>query len=378
MNDATRRKWMKGSAAAGLGLGLMRPSALFGAAKPELKITRTEAFGLRVPFHARVRENMQENYQRENIDRPAYLPWIVQIYTDSGLVGVGESNQDPRPHLANMNGRRVWEFLQNGTVGPGIMIAIYDLVAQAGGVPIAKLFSPEPRRVVQHTWWSHCLRPSLMQAEAKRGLELGYRVHKVKARPYEDPAEQMSAIAEVAPHEYQIYMDANGSFGSPGKTLAVAESLRGIRQVKGFEQPIAHEDLVGYRQIRRNLPLRLAVHYEAVDTRSFMLESLCDAFVVEDWRWGPALTEKSELCKLTGQKLWVENGLFSGISQVFQAHQCAALPNVEFIISLTHVAEDDIVVEPFTVEKGGYYRVPTKPGLGVTLDEKALEKYRIA
>ncbi len=173
-------------------------------------------------------------------------------------------------------------------------------------------------------------------------------------------------------------MDANGSFESTGKTLAVAEALRRFHQVKGFEQPIAHEDIVGYREIRKHLPIRLAVHYEAVDTRSFMTESLCDAFVVEDWKWGPALTEKSELCKLTGQKLWVENGLFSGISQVFQAHQCAALPNVEFIISLTHVAEDDIVVEPFRVEKGGYYKIPQKPGLGVTLDEAALQKYRVA
>jgi len=74
----------------------------------------------------------------------------------------------------------------------------------------------------------------------------------------------------------------------------------------------------------------------------------------------------------------VENGLYSGISQVFQAHQCAALVRVEFVISLAQIAEDDIVVEPFTVEKGGFYRIPQKPGLGITLDEKALQKYRIA
>jgi L-alanine-DL-glutamate epimerase-like enolase superfamily enzyme len=320
---------------------------------------------------------MHENYRRENVDRPAYFPWVVKLHTDAGLVGLGESQDDPRPHLARMQGRSVWEFLNEGLVGPGLMIAIYDLVAQAGGVPIAKLFSPKPRETVQHTWWSHCLRPTLLQAEVKRGLELGYMVHKIKARPYEDPAEQIAAVAEVAPRDYQIYMDANGTFGSPGKTLSVAESLQRFRQVKGFEQPIAHEDVVGYREIRRHLPIRLAVHYEAVDTRSFMLESLCDAFVVEDWKWGPALAEKSELCQLTGQKLWVENGLFSGISQVFQAHQCAALPSVEFIISLTHVSEDDIVVEPIKVERGGFYRIPTKPGLGVTLDEAAQAKYRI-
>jgi len=377
MKKATRRRWMKQSAAAGLGFSLSRPSALPGAAEGELKITRVEAFGLRVPFDQRVRENMLDNYRRENTDRPAYVPWIVKIHTAAGLIGLGESKEDPRAHLAGMTGRSVWEFLPDGRIGPGLMIAIYDLVAQAGGVPVSRLFSPKPRPTVQQIWWSHCLRPDLLQAEAKRGLDLGYMVHKVKSRTYEDPVEQVAAIAEVAPHDYQIYMDANGSFGTPVKALAVAEALQRFNQVKGFEQPIAHENILGYRRIRQDLALRLAVHYEAVDVRSFMLESLCDAFVVEDWQWGPALIAKSELCKLTGQKLWVENGLFTGISHVFQAHQCAALPEAEFTISLTHIAEDDIVVEPFAVEKGGFYKIPQKPGLGITLDEAALDKYRV-
>ena len=86
--------------------------------------------------------------------------------------------------------------------------------------------------------------------------------------------------------------------------------------------------------------------------------------------------EKSALCELTGQKLWVENGLNTGVSQVFQAHMAAALPNVEFTISLTHVAEDDVVVEPFMLDRGRY-TLPQKPGIGVTLDERAVDKYRV-
>ena len=56
----------------------------------------------------------------------------------------------------------------------------------------------------------------------------------------------------------------------------------------------------------------------------------------------------------------------------------AASTSVEYAISLTHVAEDDLVLEPLTVEKGGFFKVPAKPGLGVTLDEKAAAKYRVA
>jgi len=368
---------MKRTAAAGLSFGLSPLHSAQAAAPRSFKIIRSEAFGLRIPFNERVRDNMLENYRRENIVR-VYKPWIVKIYTDAGLIGLGESEFDPRPHLQAMQGHDVWEFVHDESRGPGIMIAIYDLVAQAAGIPVCRLFSQQPRTLIQCVWWSHCLRPALLREETKRGIELGYMVHKVKARPYEDPIEQVAAMVEVAPHDYQIYMDANGSFVSAGRTLAVADGLRRFNQFKGFEEPITNQDLVGYREIRKHLPFRLAVHFELVDHRSFILESLNDTFVVEDYRWGPTLAEKAELCRLSGQTLWVENGLYSGISQVFQAHQCAALARVEFVISLAQIAEDDIVVEPFTVEKGGFYRIPQQPGLGITLDEKALQKYRIA
>ena len=343
------------------------------------KITRTEAFSVRIPYSAHLRENMLENYRRENMDRPDYATWVVRLHTDKGLVGVGEGGpQDPRPHLARLAGRSGWELLHDVSAGPAVSIAVYDLAAQAAGLPVARLFSPNPRPVIQQIWWSHCYRPELLKAEARRGVEAGYAVHKIKARPYEDPVEQVAAVLEVVPHDYQILLDANGSFGSPEKTLAVARALQRFPQVKGLEQPIAHEDIVGYRRIRRSLPMRLAVHWEGVDARAFVLESLVDAFVVEDWQWGPPLMQKSALCEMTGQKLWVENGLYTGISQVFQAHITSALPNVEYTISLTHIGEDDLVNEPFVVSKGGLYKVPTKPGLGVTLDEKALDKYRVA
>jgi L-alanine-DL-glutamate epimerase-like enolase superfamily enzyme len=342
-----------------------------------IRITRTEGIGLRIPFHPRVREGMIGCYRAEVTDRSDYRPWLVKLHTDAGLTGVGEASADPRHALEALKGRSVWELLHDASHGNGVMMAVYDLAAQAAGIPVCRLFSPTPRKTIKQIWWSHSFRPKLLAAEARLGVELGYIAHKIKARPYEDPVAQMEAVTEVVPHGYQVYLDANGSFGSPGKTLAVADALKRFHHVKAFEQPIAHEDLPGYREIRRGLPLRLAVHWEAVDARAFLLESLCDAFVVEDFRWGPALAEKAELCSLTGQTLWVENGLFTGISQVFQAHEAAALPRIEVTISLTHIAEDDIVVEPFTLKDGGY-EVPTKPGLGVTLDEKAVAKYRIA
>jgi muconate cycloisomerase len=39
--------------------------------------------------------------------------------------------------------------------------------------------------------------------------------------------------------------------------------------------------------------------------------------------------------------------------------------------------EDDLIVEPLDYE-GGRVRVPVGPGLGVTLDEDALDRYAVA
>ena len=43
----------------------------------------------------------------------------------------------------------------------------------------------------------------------------------------------------------------------------------------------------------------------------------------------------------------------------------------------TNVLQDDFKLEPFSVSRGRY-RIPSGPGLGVTLDESAIDRYRIA
>lgn len=378
MNATSRRNWIRYSAAS-IVPGFIAPAALSGAAaKEEVKITRAEAFHVRVPYAEHLREDLLKCYRTENRQAQHLLRWIVKLHTGAGLVGVGESVRDPGPGLAALVGRSLWEPLNDLSIGPAALMAVYDLAAQAEGLPVSRLFSANPLPTIRQIWWSHCFPPKLMQSEAKRGLEAGYTVLKVKARPYEDLVEQVAAIVDVVPHDYQIFADANGTFFTPEKTLDMAQALERYFQVKGFEEPIPSTDIVGYRRIRPSLPLRLSVHWEAVDDRAFLVESLCDAFVVEDFLWGPPLIEKSVICNLFGPKLCVENGLYSGISQVFQAHMAAALPNIEFNISLTHMIEDDLVLESFLVERGGLYKVPTKPGLGVTLDDKAVQKYRIA
>jgi L-alanine-DL-glutamate epimerase-like enolase superfamily enzyme len=107
----------------------------------------------------------------------------------------------------------------------------------------------------------------------------------------------------------------------------------------------------------------------------FIREGLLQAFVLGG-PIGRTMTQRALMAEVTGIPLWIEYGIQSGIAQVYQAQQAAAYPGIEYCIAVTHCLEDDFMVEPFRMESG-YYTVPTKPGLGVTLDMAAVEKYRV-
>jgi L-alanine-DL-glutamate epimerase-like enolase superfamily enzyme len=46
---------------------------------------------------------------------------------------------------------------------------------------------------------------------------------------------------------------------------------------------------------------------------------------------------------------------------------------VEFLTPTAYI--DDILVEPFKLDKEGYLPIPDKPGLGIELDVQAVKKF---
>ena len=157
------------------------------------RITRYEIIPVRVHMHERVREVFAEVYRMQGINRDYYDSTLVKLFTDEGLVGAGDALLNVEDSLGSVPkaeaicqrlvGRSPWEFLLDDSLG-GVLMAVYDLVGQAAGLPVSRLFAPDPKSHIVQTWWSQCFPPDLMASEAKLGYDLGYRVHKVKARDF--------------------------------------------------------------------------------------------------------------------------------------------------------------------------------------------------
>ena len=376
MSKPNRRELIQSLTVAGVGssAGSLLAAAQNGAA--DLRISGYEVIPLRVPMDVRVREAWQHSWFMQNRFQTHHEPVLVKLTTDAGIVGIGDSMLSPARTKAiaeQMVGRSPWEYLFDDSIR-ALLVPVCDIVGQALELPVSRLFARNPKQRIVQTWWSQCFKPDLMASEAKVAESRGYKVHKVKARPWEDPVEQAEAICGAISKDMRVWVDANAWWGSVGRTISICRRLEKLHNYFAIESPIRRELLDGYRQLKGKVGLSVTEHMPS-DPMPYIREGLLDAIVV-GFPMGQTLIQRALMAEVTGVPLWVEHSTRCGINQVFQAHQAAAFPGIEYTISVTHMLEDDFVVEPFEM-KEGFYQMPKKPGLGITLDEDAVDKYRI-
>lgn len=372
METMNRRELLR--LGAGLGAAALAPELARAASR--MRFTKYEIFPTSIPMAERVREAWTESYRLQGSFQTHYSAVLIRLHTDEGLVGTGEaltSAAQAEGIAKRMIGQSPVQYWQDDSI-QGVLMAVHDILAQANGISVARLLSPSPKTKIEHTWWTHCLPPELMASEAKLGASLGYRVHKVKARSWQDPLAQAAAMCAVVPKEYRIWADANANWGSPSRALHFIKGLAQHSNYFAVESPVQYRNVESFRALKGKSPLKIAEHM-GDDPMTFINEGLLQAFVIGG-PLGRGMTKRALMAEATGVPLWVEYGTQSGIAQVYQAQQAAAYPGIEYCISVTHVLADDLVVEPFKMQSG-YYTVPTTPGLGVTLDMAAVDKYRV-
>lgn len=343
------------------------------------RLTRYELWTVKVPFAERLREALISSWQKQKRDQSDFVVTFVRLHTDDGLSGIGDSKM-PREQteaaLRKMMGRPAHEFLHDDSLR-GVLIAIYDILAKSAGVPVAKLLNPQAKSAIVPTWWSQCFPPALMASEARLGASLGYKVHKVKARDWEDPIAQAGAICAAIPREMKVWVDANASWGTVEKSIALTKELATFPNYFAIESPISRQDVDGYRRMRGKLALPVAEHVDNIDLDLWTREKLIQAWISGAPKLGRYIEQLAAKSKAAKCPVWIEHSIDNGVAQVFQAHQCAAYPQLEYSIAISHVLEDDCMAEEFTV-RNGKYSIPSKPGLGVSLDMGALDRYRTA
>jgi L-rhamnonate dehydratase len=372
-----------------------------------LKIAQVEPIVLRLP---------EVDASRADGTQDAFL---VRIHTDDGLVGIGEA--DTSPYLARtaiempsshsvargigevLLGEdasqidRLWQLLYRATsyygrsalalhVISAIDIALWDLAGKATGRPISELLGG--RRVdAIHVYASEVMpaTPEEAHALADKAVGDGYRALKLGWGPLGRDLSLDVALIEAARDgigpDRHLMVDG-------GQAYSVKSALRLLERVREaelfwFEEPLAPDDYAGYRQLAQRTLVPLAAGEADSGPAPFerlVREGGIDILQPDLSRCGgfTVAGRIRELVRGTGVKV-VPHCFSTAVLVAASLQFASALDEPTYseysIASSPFVHE--ILVEPFRLEEGEL-RVPSAPGLGISLDEELIERMRVA
>jgi D-galactarolactone cycloisomerase len=337
---------------------------------------------------------------------------LIIVYTDDGATGWGSSFTNDALVLASLQvleplligenplePERVSEKLHANTFWlgrggsithtiSGIDIALWDIRGKVLGQPIGSLLGGRYRdRVLPYA--SLLMQEPAPLADHLRAISAqGFRAFKIGWGPFGRRSnaldEQIVRTArEAVGDEALLMVDAGASdaFWPQGYKWAVrtADMLANYG-VEWFEEPLPPDNLADYVLLRRHSPLPIAGGEVLTRRQSFfpwLREGAFDIVQPDVTKVG-GISEERRIAWMAEDHgvRFVPHGWNTAIGLAADLHLASAIQNtkmVEYISGSPFV--DDIVATPWKLDSSGMLAVPSGPGLGVSIDLDAVEKY---
>jgi L-alanine-DL-glutamate epimerase-like enolase superfamily enzyme len=224
--------------------------------------------------------------------------------------------------------------------------------------------------------------------DAERAIrKFGIRVLCIKSgHPdgWQQDAIHFRLIREAVGEGIIIGMDANTGWTVP-ETLQALQGLREHR-VDYLEQPVKRHDLAGMATIRRaatGVPLMADEACQSIhDAHAIIAAEAADVLCIKLYKHGGITPARKIAAIAEAANIKINCGGLAVLSQLeaaagahFYASRPAehVMPAGEFIFGLGVIGQDPLVPETNFVVKDGHVAPPSGPGLGVTIDEGALD-----
>lgn len=372
----------------------------------DLKITGVEALYLRLPQVKAQCDSGQDAL-------------IVKVTTDAGITGYGEVDSNPLAvkgciegpfsHTATTGLAHVligedpfrteylWHKMYRANIYSGrrgiaihamsgIDLALWDIKGKALGMPVWKLLGGGFTKSLR-PYASSLFGPTPAETgdRARRFVDQGFTAVKFGWDPMgQDFATDVALVREARAGlgpDRDLMIDAGLVFDA--KTAI--QRARAFEQFNlfWFEEPLHPDDYEGYAKLSAASPLRIAAGEEESERKSFlelMDKGKIDVVQVDLTRCG-GFTEGMKIASLAADRgLPVVNHGFTTYLNVAAAlHYLASVPNtlglLEFVVEEGTTLRHSISEVIRSVD--GRVAVPEAPGLGLEMNEKGLEQFRV-
>jgi L-rhamnonate dehydratase len=377
-----------------------------------MKITRVEA----IPIRQSADVQFNNDSSQDGI--------IIKVYTDEGVIGYGEVDSSPLVVKAAIDAPtshrmcrglaeviigenpleidKLWEKMYQASTFfgrrgvtihamSGIDIALWDIKGKVLGQPIHELLGGAVRnRVRAYASTLMPYTPEEAYEETRKYCELGFTAIKLGWGGFEQNDRMIISLVEAAREAAGPDVDLMFDLGFiPTDDLVIDAASRVplLRKLEPYnpywiEEALYPDDLDGYRKLAESTPLRIACG-ENESTRygfkTLIEQGGIDIIQPDVTRCG-GLSEAKRIAQLAQAYniTCIPHAWSSGIVIAASMHLIASTPNsnlLEYCIFDTPIRREMLTED--IIVKDGYADISHKPGLGIEINEDAIEKYRM-
>lgn len=262
----------------------------------------------------------------------------------------------------------------------GVEMALWDLLGKRDGKSLKQMFGGTRDHVDVGVSIGIQESADALVGTVASYLESGYRRVKIKIKPGREVAETL-AVRKAYP-DLRLQVDANSAY-----TLESAQVLKDIDNLDLLliEQPLFEDDIWDHRQLQAKFKTPICLDESVVSPRHarYALEmEACKIINIKPARVG-GLSQGiaiHDYCRERNVPVWCGGMLETGVGRASNL-ALASLPG--FILPGDISASDryyarDITNERFVLNADSTITVPDGPGLGVTIDENALQEFTLS
>jgi L-alanine-DL-glutamate epimerase-like enolase superfamily enzyme len=335
---------------------------------------------------------------------------LVRVQTDAGIEGIGESHAPVAPQVTKAviehllapavvgeDPRAVdviWERmystmrLRGHSTGfmteamAGIDIALWDIFGKSVGLPIYQLLGGGyAQRIKAYASGVPGTTRQARRESARRFVEeLGFTAVKasIGRNRLEIEIAETAALVDVLGDDAHLLVDAHGAYDAPTATQLGLE-LEALG-VYWLEDPLMPEDHAGYKQLSDRLDIAIAAGETECNRYQFrdrLAVRAVDVILPDVCRAG-GISEGLKIARLADvhHTPWAAHvSMGTPIHIAAALHLAAATPN--FLIcecpTYQNPIGNSLLRTPVRCAEG-YFHVPEGPGLGIELDEAAVER----
>ncbi len=262
----------------------------------------------------------------------------------------------------------------------GVEMALWDLWGLREGKSLRLLLGGQRLRASVGVSVGLQESPRALVDRVAKYLSDGYGRIKIKIKPGRDVGDT-SAVRQAFPN-VRLQVDANSAYD-----LETASALQPLDQLELLliEQPLAEDDLWDHHKLQSQFQTPICLDESIISprhARSALEMEACRIINIKPGRVGGLSQAVAihDLCQAKGIPVWCGGMLETGVGRASNL-ALSSLPGFTLpgdISASDRYYREDVTNERFHLNDDSTIDVPSGPGLGVTVNPVALQKYTLA